>query len=116
MVPLEPLLPPKNLPLLDPWARPHGPPCGAPQGLTSRPARYRCTLVSVVEVFSEIQSTTHGGFARTEDGEARDSCSEEATWALPIPRTHLSQLFLRLRQRLLLFIAALTIMLHMVVG
>ena len=82
--------------ILDPWARPHGPPCGAPQGLTSRPARYRCTLVSVVEVFSEIQSSGHGDCARIGDGEARDSCSEEATWALPISRTRLSQLFSRL--------------------
>jgi hypothetical protein len=38
--------------------------------------------------------------------------SEEAIGALPIPRTRLSRLFLRLRQKLLLFITALTVGLH----
>jgi hypothetical protein len=37
---------------------------------------------------------------------------EEATRALPIPRTRLSLLVLRLRPKLLLFIAALTVGLH----
>jgi hypothetical protein len=60
-------------------------------------------LVSVVEVFSEIQSTVDGAFAWIGDGEPHDSFSEEATRALPIPRTRLSLLLFEIETKAIPF-------------